>query len=80
MKHAFGRVQDFMPGDAVAGERFEHVVEIAICGFVAADILSGVDAVEVDTQAERDYLKNLALRLAIAPHVVSRIHTALGVA
>jgi uncharacterized membrane protein YebE (DUF533 family) len=37
-------------------------------------------AIEVDTRAERDYLAQLAQRLAIAPHVVARIHSALGVA
>lgn len=36
-------------------------------------------AIEVDTRAERAYLEQLAQKLAIAPHVVSRIHAALGV-
>ena len=37
-------------------------------------------AIEVDTPAERDYLRRLAEGLALAPTTVQRVHEALGVA
>ena len=37
-------------------------------------------AIEVDTPAERDYLRRLAAGLGLAPTTVQRVHDALGVA
>ena len=35
-------------------------------------------AIQVDTPAERDYLRGLAQRLGLAPDVVGQLHAALG--
>jgi uncharacterized membrane protein YebE (DUF533 family) len=37
-------------------------------------------AIEVDTQAERDYLRRLAQGLRLDPTIVQRVHETLGVA
>ena len=51
MEEALGRVQDALLRDpVVAGEVLEHVPEVARVGLVRADVLGGVDGVELDPE------------------------------
>lgn len=47
---------------------------------VAAEVYAAsLFAIEVDTEAERDYLQRLAERLGLEPGVVAQLHRAVGV-
>lgn len=72
---AFVREQMDAPIDTDALVRASRDAQTA-AEVYAASLL----AIEVDTQAERDYLAQLADSLGIAPRVVNRIHATLGVA
>ena len=46
MEHAFRHMQDFFPEYSLVRERFQHVVKVAVIGFIAANILCGHDRIK----------------------------------
>ena len=68
MEHAFGRVKDLVFLDPLAREHVEHVVEIAVRGFVAADVLGGLDPSNCTTSRALDPWK---LRLSVLVRTTS---------
>jgi hypothetical protein len=51
VKHAFRHMQDFILGDCVMGQRFEHVFKIAVVGLITANILGSHYRVEGNAKA-----------------------------
>ena len=46
VEHAFGGMQDVTLFDPLTRQHLKHIVEIAIGGFIAADILSGINTIK----------------------------------
>lgn len=51
VKQALGGMQNLRPGDSRLSEPVDHVTEVVVVWFVAADVLCGVDRVKSDAQS-----------------------------